>query len=484
MARTTPSDILGILDRIYTHKERREQRELDTSLKMMQFQMAEDAREDAQAHEMAMVEKRNQLQLQNQYPGITFDANGQPDFANYDVSESLASRTNNFTAISEELRNEGISISGLNEQEIQTKHKHYIQGKNRGLNLAQSYITPSATQMAGGDMSPGYLTQQDVVDFEDQYYGAGGHNNSMALQSLIDARIIDSDILGIDESTGMWTADDNARDLIDVTIKGLKTGVMNNRHYMDNVKYEEHLNTKRQNDAMFAEQMTGHPTVVRASNIYSSTAKSIGTNSIGYQLSDSGVAMMMWGGELTAIEDIKRNISKRKDMTSGDKKELLTYFNMLSQVDGEGNGLATVFDTANSRTDAQGRSRLLQLVKKVNPSLAASLATGLNQWNKIEKVSNIAGRFIHAPEDPTVANDFRVLINNSGLSNSLQQLRQLELEGKDTSQLTSEVSKLIREIRMQVKDNPSLKNQFRNYLELEEATANIYQESIKNRRNK
>jgi hypothetical protein len=310
----------------------------------------------------------------------------------------------------------------------------------------------------------------------------------------------------------MWTADDNARDLIDVTIKGLKTGVMNNRHYMDNVKYEEHLNTKRQNDAMFAEQMTGHPTVVRASTIYTETAESIGSNAIGYQLSDDGKAVMMWNGKLTEIEDIQTSISKRKDISSQDKADLLNIYKMVAGVTAKGSNLAPLLESINARP------RLLQLIKKVDGGLAASLATGLKQWNTIEKVSNVAGRFLHAPEDPTVANDFRVLVNNSGLSEKLQRLRQLEVEGKDVSQLTSEILELTRGIRTQLtytkgflnwtaqvglnpndpkaglkyeketglksKANPALKTQFKNYLELEEATSNIYKESIKNRRNK
>ena len=49
MARPKVTDILSALDRIYTHQERKDQREQDYSMQMMRMQMQKDAREDPES---------------------------------------------------------------------------------------------------------------------------------------------------------------------------------------------------------------------------------------------------------------------------------------------------------------------------------------------------------------------------------------------------------------------------------------------------
>ena len=483
MARTRPSDILVALDRIYTHKERKDKSEQDMALSLMQFQLREDAREDQQDFQRESMRMQTKLQYETMYPGVSFKADGYtPDLENYDISQSTNAKIANMTSTTENLKMWNLSTHGTDE-ELMQREAIYRQGKVKGQNIFAPSISPDVATRAGYDASPGYLTQQDFIDFEDQYEGAGGADSPIALQQLVDAGIIDTGSLQVDKDTGMWMADDKAKEHIGIALQGLKAGIQANQNYMSNLKYEEHLNTDRANKLMFAEQMTGHPGVVLASNRYTETAKSIGTNFIAYDAT-TPMPTMLWQGTRMELEDIHDSIQDTKGISPEDKWKLEIFVSTLMGINADGAGLSTVLDTLKADVDSSGRSRMLVLLNKINPGLTRSLTGALSQYKRIEKVANYAGGFYNAPVDVTERSDFREYIKGSGLSQALQQYRTAEAGGQDVKELGKQIDEIISGVTLQIKksgDKKMLKDFF-NWMELEDATAELYKESAMRRR--
>ena len=483
MGRTRPSDILVALDRIYTHKERKDKVEADTALSLMQFQLKEEAREDQQDFQRESMRMQTKLQYETMYPGVSFKADGYtPDLENYDIAGSTNVRLSNMTTTLENLKMWNLSTDGTDDQLIK-REAIYRQGMVKGQNIMAPSISPGVAIRAGYDASPGYLTQQDVLDFEDQFYGAGGADSPIALQQIIDAGIIDTASLQVDKDTGMWMADDTAKDHINIALQGLKKGVQANQNYMSNLKYEEHLTTDRANKLMFAEQMTGHPGVVLASNRYTETAKSIGTNFIAYDAT-TPMPTMLWQGTRMELEDIHDSIQDTKGISPEDKGKLEIFVSTLMGINADGAGLSTVLETLKADVDSSGRSRMLVLLNKINPGLTRSLTGALSQYKRIEKVANYAGGFYNAPVDVTERSDFREYIKGSGLSQALQQYRTAEAGGQDVEELGKQIDEIVSGVKLQIKksgDKKMLKDFF-NWMELEDATAELYKESAMRRR--
>ena len=483
MGRTRPSDILVALDRIYTHKERKDRSEQDMAFKLMNMEFNKEAREDQQDFQRETMRMQTKLQYETMYPGVSFKADGYtPDLENYDMSQSTNARVASMTSTMENLRTWNLDTDGTDE-ELMQREAIYRQGMVKGQNIFAPSISPDVATRAGYDASPGYLTQQDFIDFEDQYEGAGGADSPIALQQLVDAGIIDTGSLQVDKDTGMWMADDTAKDHIDIALQGLKKGVQANQNYMSNLKYEEHLNTDRANKLMFAEQMTGHPGVVLASNRYTETAKSIGTNFIAYDAT-TPMPTMLWQGTRMELEDIHDSIQDTKGISPEDKGKLEIFVSTLMGINADGAGLSTVLETLKADVDSSGRSRMLVLLNKINPGLTRSLTGALSQYKRIEKVANYAGGFYNAPVDVTERSDFREYIKGSVLSQALQQYRTAEAGGQDVEELGKQIDEIVSVVKLQIKksgDKKMLKDFF-NWMELEDSTSELYKESAIRRR--
>ena len=220
MGRTKPSDILVALDRIYTHKERNDRAEQDMAFKLMNMEFKKEAREDQQDFQRETVRMQTKLQYETMYPGVSFKEDGYtPDLENFNISQSTNAIIANMTSTMENLRAWNLSTAGTDEELIQ-REAIYRQGKVKGQNIMASSINAGVATRAGYDASPGYLTQQDVLDFEDQFHGSGGADSPIALQQIIDAGIIDTSSLEIDKDNGMWMADDTAKDHINIALQG------------------------------------------------------------------------------------------------------------------------------------------------------------------------------------------------------------------------------------------------------------------------
>ena len=253
---------------------------------------------------------------------------------------------------------------------------------------------------------------------------------------------------------------------------------------MSNLAYEKHLTEKRTDKLMFAEQVTGHPGVVRASNLYRESASSIGTNLINYQIDESGSATMQWMGQQAGLDDIYDSIDDIKAMSPNERKALKSFVSTLAGITADGSGLSTVLDQSNADKDSSGRSKILTLLSKINPGLSSKLKKALIQYKRIEKVADYAGGFYDAPVDVTKRSDFREYIQGSGLSQALQEYRTAEAGGKDVEGLGKQIDEIVSGVKLQIKkggDKKMLKDFF-NWMELEDATAELYKESAMRRR--
>ena len=89
-----------------------------------------------------------------------------------------------------------------------------------------------------------------------------------------------------------------------------------------------------------------------------------------------------------------------------------------------------------------------------------------------------------------IFSDFRKHISDTGLSQKLQQQRTMQAEGmqnmkgkaKEYATLKNEIAEIIKGIRMELKDDKKMTEDFRKWLELEDITASLFMESAKKRR--
>ena len=481
MARTKPSDILAALDRIYTHKERKDAAEQNMALRLMTMEYNKDAREDDQEFRRETVRMNTKLQYETMYPGVQFKEDGYtPDLENYDMTQTTSYKVSNLTGSTDQLREWGVSTDGTDD-EIQQRHATYLQARAKGQHIMAPFISSGTAVRSGYDASPGYLTQQDVVDFEDQFYGAGGPDNPIALQQLIDAGIISTDNLELDDN-GLWSApDDKTKDLITTSLQGLKAGVQANRNYKTTDDYELALKNKRMDAALFAETMTGHPGVVMATRELTGAAKAVGQNYIGYAINpESGQATMLWKGEIIAREDLPKAISNLKGFSPDEKTLISKYYEVLAGVGADGSNIAPALDAIGA--DA----KLLKLIGRVDVGLATSLKKALRQYQRLNKVSEYAGGFIDQPQDVRKVTEFREYITGTGLSQRLQKQRTMQAEQNTESpeyaELKNEITAIVKGIKGNLKGDKKMIKDFRRWLELEEVTASLFMESAQKRR--
>ena len=240
MARTRPSDILAALDRIYSHRERKEQLEQDRSFKMMEMNYRERAREDQQAFQKEVARDSRNRDFKTKYPGAIMQEDGYfgvPE--GYDYTQSASFKSGQAINVEEDLRKFGLDTSGTS-QERQNRLSVYQQAQGKGANMMQPTVSPDVAIRMGGDLTPNYFTQKDISDFQDFYDGSGGSDSPIALQQIVDAGIINADKLTLDPDTGLYQADDNAKALINVAFQGLKSGALKNESFMTNRQYEQY----------------------------------------------------------------------------------------------------------------------------------------------------------------------------------------------------------------------------------------------------
>jgi hypothetical protein len=193
---------------------------------------------------------------------------------------------------------------------------------------------------------------------------------------------------------------------------------------------------------------------------------------------------MQWQGQQTEIDDIYDFIDDTKAISPNERQALKSFVSTLAGITADGSGLSVVLDQANADRDSSGRSRILTLLSKINPGLSTKLKKALSQYKRIEKVANYAGGFYDAPVDVTERSNFRELITDTGLSQALQQYRTAEAGGQDVEELGKQIDEIISGVKLLIKksgDKKMLKDFF-NWMELEDATAELYKESAMRRR--
>ena len=105
--------------------------------------------DDRQAHDLKMQDDRQDFQVKESnrifaqqvkrdFPGITFDTDGNPKFEDYDHTQALSFKTGNAVATVQSLRQFGLNTDGTSS-ELNSRLAAYYQGRNKSANM----MTPS-----------------------------------------------------------------------------------------------------------------------------------------------------------------------------------------------------------------------------------------------------------------------------------------------------------------------------------------------------
>ena len=478
MARPKVNDILSALDRIYTHQERKDQREQDYSMQMMRMQMQKDAREDTQDFQREVAREGWNRDFKQQHPGAILQDDGYyglPD--NYDYTQSTAYRTNNAIANVSQLRELGLPSDGTDDENSKTLAA-YMKARNVSANTVLPTISEDASFKMGGDMTPNHFTSSDIADFEALYEGSGGADSPIALQQLVDAKIVSEDIL--QRQDGFLVADDKAKELINVSFQGLKQGALANKSYMDQQAFEAYTDKQRQDNMLFAQNLTSHPYIAEATNIFNSTKSSIGSKFIASNQNEGGEMTMLWNGTQARVSDIHELTRQEKGIYANDseREAFQALTTQLSSVTSDGAGLEAAIQTL------QTRPALLKIVRHFSPGLAKSLQTAQKQFGRIQNISQKVSSFIDSPGGANQKMPvFREFIQKTGLPKMMVELRRMQVEGEDVGKIKGEIGSLIKSIRSQMTDVQS-RDKFQQWLMLEATTAELFQESASKRRSK
>ena len=435
-----------------------------------------EEREDQQAFTKDLERDRREFELASQYKGVTFNDDGTPNYENVDWSNTLQSEVFINQSTTEDLREAGLSYEGT-DQERETRLGVYNKAKSLGLSMMQSSISPTIS-MQIGDRSRGFFTEHDITDYEEWYLGSGGATSPIALNDLVETGIISPDRLQIDSDTGLYTADDTAKELIDVAFQGMKIGARANQSYKTAQAYEEMEDAKRLRNLQFAESVTNHPKVVMATKIYGSTARALGSSVIAGQFTEQGEMTVQWKGEQAKFEDVIELFDGAEGVykDQNEKSAFKAFMSQLLHVTADGSGLENVL------IQSAQNPRLLKILSQFDQALAKSVYNAQFQFNKIQKISDIAGDFITSPVDPAQISDFRAYLQESGLMYGFQNLRTMQASGDPkAAEYKEELMALASQEHTKIRNSGDKKmvNDFLRWLELEEATSGLFIDNLR-----
>ena len=442
-----------------------------------------EEREDRQSFQRELTRESWDKKIALEYPGVTIDSTGMPDFTGYDYSKTPAAKAAKSSSVVEDLRQYNLPYEGTDQENIETLTS-FLQGRAKGSGIMASSISPDVSLQIG-DRTPGYFTEHDVSDFQQWFEGSGGTDSPVALNQLVESGIVSSDNLQMDPSTGLYTANDRSKQLIDYAFQGLKQGAKANESFKTIAAYEAMDEDRRFKNLQFAESITGHPKVVRATNIFNSTKVAVGANKINAQIAESGDYTILWKGQQVELKDVIEVIDEQEGVftTQSEKANFKAFMNNIATIGRDGSGIETVILEANANP------RMLMILSKFDRSLAKSLLNAQTQFNEIEKISKLAGHFIQTPIPRTEdqVTDFRSYIKDNGLIYKFQDLRTMEAAGEEDSkeykELDLEIQNMIPSIVTEIKDtgDKAMETDFYRWLELEESTGNLFKQSIARR---
>ena len=460
--------------------EEREDRQ-EHEIKLMDDRQAhdlkmQDDRQDFQVEESKRVFKQ---QIAKDFPGVSFDADGNPEFEDYDHTQALSYKTGNAVATLQSLRQFGLNTDGTSK-ELNTRLAAYYQGRNKSANMMTPSIDIGVSNILGGDASPTTFTQKDIADYEAWIEGSGGYNSPIVLESLVSSGIISDNILKRDPKTGVWTVEN--QELIDVAMQGFKDGAIANQNFQSNMAWEANEENKRMQSAQFAQALAGSPGVVQASTVYKSTGAAI-AKKLSSQLTEDGKSALLWNGQLTELSDVKKMIDKNKAVfaTAADKENFKSMLDQVAQIGVDGSGIENILIQINQGEVDEGIPIFLKHLQTFDQGLAKMFLTALSQYNKITRVSDLTNRFIKAPKSVEDISDFRKVLESSGILSTIQEFRNAELTGEDTDLLQDEISNAYANMTKLLYSNKDMLNQFKAWAELEQSTADLRKLNIRGR---
>jgi len=241
--------------------------QVNSDLRMLQGQRdrehekaMQDDRQNFQANQSRIAYEREVFQEFGDLPKLE---NGEFDWSKADISKTITSRTKNYERIVERLEAADVDVEGLDETGIIEVNKAYRLGEGKFLTSSQGQFSPDISSMAGGDVSPGFWTDTDIVDFENAI-----ENNRIAPEddtwsSYAPTAIQQLESMGmmegivIDTTAGYLRISKDDEHLVKATIAGMKKGAKGNVNYKPTADYLNWQNEQIEKGVLFSNAVTG-----------------------------------------------------------------------------------------------------------------------------------------------------------------------------------------------------------------------------------
>jgi hypothetical protein len=339
----------------------------------------------------------------------------------------------------------------------------HIMGKEMGSNISGPQVSAGIATRYGGDVTPRFLTSQDITDFDDVIAGSGGLENPFVISMLLENGIIDEDTHKLEIKNGVPTLGSESKELIGITMSGLKKGIRNNnvdfikRTDLDRMQKEEQAT-----NLAYGAQIVNRPDVLLASNEFKSLAKGFATTlAVGWD--DSGTNLVMtWdnvrdrkiGGKHGIIEDVQETVfdvvAADPNLTPDDIIGFMDMFSNFKNVYPDDILGATAIDgmiqsiksggVIKDPASGQEIYKYLYMLYAIGSGDTASTLTQLvEDYSKIEETSKLASSFMAPPPGagPLFPREVEAreyitqYIQSSGLQALISEQREIETLRRD-----------------------------------------------------
>lgn len=447
---STIDQVLGSLNRSKERRLEREERKADRELTLLLTQMK-------LAHERDMSTSRHNEDMIERYSATNLKTNKDGRMVlkdNFDPSDMPEYKISSAQTDVEALRARGLPVTDDEDLNRNTVNM-YDKGKKAGLSYGKTTLANEATAAFQIDVTPQGLTSDDFNSFQLVYQSAGGAESPEMLNYLInDLGIIDrSDVY--QDNTGMPTIfnptdglkDNSKAALIDNAIVGFRDGIQDNIDFLTSAEYDN----KVKEDAMFGINYAN----AMAESIPSQRAKSnllnrgkIFWNSLQPQVIE-GEKVIMWNNELVKLRDITDEIRSRrgqfKGLSSSEATNLTNRMEQFSRITQDGTGFQAMVEELLGQAD-QGDSELQLISKYIDTSLAKTITSGIEEWDKVSRVGQAAMKYYQDPQsigEAREANQIQNILVTSGLKEDLIKLRHMPEGTTDYAELDAKVEKRV-----------------------------------------
>jgi len=373
--------------------------------------------------------------------------------ANYNANATIATKTNDLASVKQWLDANRIAYDPSEDfASLSTKKKSYNYAFANAINFTGPTLSFDIHTYSP-DKTPTALTEDDVTDFDDFIKALDdGYADPRVLDAFIGTGVVQEGSLHVDENglPSVYRINYNdegeveSRELdkflmedIEIAWQGFKqglTGVQDgqklNTSYYSSTEWIDRKNTEIQNNMTFAAQMMQNPEVQLANAKHAQNIKDVGAAIGKHYDTEDGKMYMNWRGQPVEYSDIKESIMSGTEgslgkLSGAERQQLVLMYEAFASTAIDGTGIQDLIERVNANPG------LIDLINKVDGTIATRLLSAQKDYNTVFKVSQGASNLYENPynlDNYKQINTVDQIVETSGLRDMMLNYRGLLLK--------------------------------------------------------